>query len=543
MDGSDTVETVSSRSNLGESAPKKFEKHLVTLGTVQLHDHDTNQIIPIPTPSDDPNDPLNWSRSYKYYITALVCFALLVCNAAAAGPTIAIFETAKAFFPNLTVDSAIYRVSYFFSLTALTQGLGNFIWVPLGNKFGRRPVYIFSYSIFLIFSLWTVFEHRYANFVVARVLVGFGSGAAECLAPLTIADIFFLHERGKITAIYTGFLSVGVSFGIVVSGLVTIHYPWRDIYKGLTVVIAIVLVLAVFTFPETAFSRDYDGTTQMSTRDRDDHSQISSAANPPRSAGKAKPYLHGLKLFRGTLTKESMTKMILRPLGLIILPPVLWAALVESVTIGFLVAVTTNVPSAYESTYNFETYQIGLTYFSSVIGALIGIPAGGQLGDVVADYLTRCNGGVRNPEMRLPAMVLSLFTCPLALILYGVGIQNKLPWICPTIGAALLAFSITQATNICLVYVIDAYRPIAGEVTVTVLGFKSIFGFALAFYTNPWVDEVGYVQSFGAMAGISAFVLLFFIPLYLWGKPLRHRTWNWWLVSFIHWEDDREVGE
>lgn len=31
-----------------------------TLGTIQLRHHDTNQVILVPTPSRDPNDPLNW---------------------------------------------------------------------------------------------------------------------------------------------------------------------------------------------------------------------------------------------------------------------------------------------------------------------------------------------------------------------------------------------------------------------------------------------------------------------------------------------------
>lgn len=31
-----------------------------TLGTVRLRHHQTNEVILIPKPSDDPNDPLNW---------------------------------------------------------------------------------------------------------------------------------------------------------------------------------------------------------------------------------------------------------------------------------------------------------------------------------------------------------------------------------------------------------------------------------------------------------------------------------------------------
>ncbi len=43
-------------------------------------------------------------------------------------------------------------------------------------------------------------------------------------------------------------------------------------------------------------------------------------------------------IFHQTLTQESLVKLFFRPLGLICLPPVLWAALVESVTIGYVFA-------------------------------------------------------------------------------------------------------------------------------------------------------------------------------------------------------------
>ena len=86
-------------------------------------------------------------------------------------------------------------------------------------------------------------------------------------------------------------------------------------------------------------------------------------------------------------------------------------------------------------------------------------------------------------------MIPCLITAPLALILYGIGIQHQLHWICPTIGLGLckcvwfrlvtfadkidsVSFAIAQGTNVCLVYVIDGYRPVAGEVTLAVMGFK-----------------------------------------------------------------------
>ncbi len=42
-----------------EVASEKIAKK-ETLGNVQLRHHETNEIILVPTPTNDPNDPLNW---------------------------------------------------------------------------------------------------------------------------------------------------------------------------------------------------------------------------------------------------------------------------------------------------------------------------------------------------------------------------------------------------------------------------------------------------------------------------------------------------
>lgn len=79
--------------------------------------------------------------------------------------------------------------------------------------------------------------------------------------------------------------------------------------------------------------------------------------------------------------------------------------------------------------------------------------------------------------------------------------------------------------------------------TVTSVALKSCFGFLLSFYTNPWIAKVGYLNAYGTMAGIAAAVLLLAIPMYLYGKNLRHISWNWSIVKWVHWKEDREVGE
>ena len=67
-----------------EVSVEKTRKHH-TLGHVRLRHHETNEIILIPTPSNDPNDPLNWSQPYKKYMAFIVCLAMMMCNFLAAG--------------------------------------------------------------------------------------------------------------------------------------------------------------------------------------------------------------------------------------------------------------------------------------------------------------------------------------------------------------------------------------------------------------------------------------------------------------------------
>jgi hypothetical protein len=102
-------------------------------------------------------------------------------------------------------------------------------------------------------------------------------------------------------------------------------------------------------------------------------------------------------------------------------------------------------------------------------------------------------------------------------------------------------FTVTQAT-VSLVYTIDSYSPITGEIVVTQLAFKSAFGFLLGFYTYPWVDTHGYNVAYGEMAAICGDVLIFWIPL-IWGKTIRQETLSWSVMKWVRWDVDREVGE
>jgi len=129
---------------------------------------------------------------------------------------------------------------------------------------------------------------------------------------------------------------------------------------------------------------------------------------------------------------------------------------------------------------------------------------------------------------------------------------------CPMKGLALLNFSIVQAANIALVYTIGSYCPIAKEVTLTTLTFKCIcysdhncysptcrrcFRFPpilLYEFMDRRIRLSECLRCNGRDIFCCSVVLGCALRL---GKRIRHATWNWRLISYVHWDEDREVWE
>lgn len=97
-------------------------------------------------------------------------------------------------------SSAVSKAALLFSTPSAAAGISNLLWVPLAVKYGRRAVYTSSFLGFGICCIWSARATSYGSLLASRIVAAWLAGSAECVAPITIADVFFLHERGKMTA-------------------------------------------------------------------------------------------------------------------------------------------------------------------------------------------------------------------------------------------------------------------------------------------------------------------------------------------------------
>lgn len=78
--------------------------------------------------------------------------------------------------------------------------------------------------------------------------------------------------------------------------------------------------------------------------------------------------------------------------------------------------------------YNFNSQTIGFFNFAILIGSFIGLATNGLLSDWISMRATRKNKGIREPEMRLPAMAIYVAIMIIGNFVVAFGYEYKWDW-------------------------------------------------------------------------------------------------------------------
>lgn len=142
--------------------------------------------------------------------------------------------------------------------------------------------------------------------------------------------------------------------------------------------------------------------------------------------------------------------------------------------------------------YNWSSQTIGFTNFAILIGMLIGLATGGPFSDWIAAKLTTRNNGIREPEMRLVAMIPYTIIMYLGNIVVSVGYQQKWPWqAIVIIGYPAAGIAVATLPSISSTYAVDSYKPVAGSLFVAITVNKNVWGYGFSKFITPWSLESG----------------------------------------------------
>lgn len=461
-------------------------------------------------------------------------------------------------------------VVQFTGIAILVLGFSNFIWVPIQTCFGRRPVLIASTIICFGSSIWRAKANTYGSFMGACVLNGLGAGPAETAMPTIIADVIFLHDRGKYQTLYFAFYFGSLMVGPIIAGPMAQNLGVRSFWWLNTALLAFTIVCCVFLFPETKYKRNVlpnnspgspspplkttsaeqvEGAPAQDAHETSavDHADLEKDA--PGQAPQSVPegnegnlsHVHTHNdpwLGRGSPSKAQwrswqpyegnfLLELVL-PWYLLAFPVVEFAAFIVSWSAScFLTLNLTQAQVFGYPPYNYSSTKIGLFNFAIVVGALIGLFTAGPLSDFIASRLTRRNRGIREPEMRLLTMIPYVIIMIIGNVVVAVGYEHQWDWkVIVIVGYTCAGIQVAALPSICSTYSIDSYKPVSGSVFVAITVNKNVWGYGFSKFITPWTIKSGYIQPIMTNMALLIVWSLSGIIFWFFGKTFRKWTRN-----------------
>ncbi|KKY14476.1 putative major facilitator superfamily [Diplodia seriata] len=441
-----------------------------------------------PVPSNDPDEPLNWSKVRKCTNFSIVLFYSLMAFVD--------LDIGTVIWGDLNAELGISYSNLNNSFAANCAGLavGCIFLIPYTLKYGRRPIYILSCSLMLASAVWQAKMQTVTDLLLTNVLSGLGGAVSEAIVQMTISDLFFVHQRATMNGLYILMVTAGTFLAPVAAGYVAVGQGWRWIWWWTAILLGVALLLFVFAYEESKYVPVSTSTTAASFEEPptatttacepeqestavkkkdadfseqqldDEEQQQQHQQQPTTTTPRKKPLRQRFALITRTPGDPLSVRHLITRFGLCLVrfPAAAWTALVYASSLAWFSVILTTMSTYFTlAPYNFGAAQIGLLNLPPFIGSAVGLAFSGPLNDWLSLRLVERNdGGVFEPEMRLWAALPSVVLMPAGLFLYGFSLVDGRHWIIPCIGTAAFGISFSLLGTVSLTYLTDCYREV-----------------------------------------------------------------------------------
>ena len=310
------------------------------------------------------------------------------------------------------------------SIFVLGFAFGPLLVAPLSEIYGRRPVYLVSFTLFLVFTIACAVSNSLGMLIAFRFLCGCAGSTAITLGGATIGDCFPQDKRGAAMATWGMGPMLGPVLGPIIGGYLSAAKGWRWVF-WLQAIMAGALTLFGVVFLKETYAVVILEQKVALLRKETGNQQLRSA------------------LHDGLSPKQRMSQAIIRPMRMLLLSPIV---LLLSIYVTFLLGLTylfiTTFPRVFMQQYGFSTSSTGLSYLGLGVGMVFGMILGGKGSDVLYQMMKKRHEGKEEPEYRLPPLVVSAPLVAVSFFWYGWSAQEKTHWIVPILGTVFFGLGL-----------------------------------------------------------------------------------------------------
>ncbi|KAH6720575.1 MFS transporter-like protein [Leptodontidium sp. 2 PMI_412] len=480
-------------------------------------------VVLTPQPSDDPNDPLNWSTTRKMTIMLITGFGTVLYGSTF-GPLLNASLVVIALDLNVTITDITLLSGYQVLVVGCTAPFVS----ALSRKYGKRGLFVLSSISAVIGNIIGSTSHDYNQLLAARIIQGLSVSTYESLLLVVIGDLFFVHQRGIYMSIVSFLLAAISNLASVVCGPITTNLGWKYLFHIFVAISAGQTILQILFVPETTYNRakkyEIDELAtgyEEAELEKGPRSQELENTTTRQTIPAKYTFWQNLRLFNGTYSDENFVQLVIAPFAVCSNLSVLYIVIVQGWFVCLFVAIAFVIAQIFAAPpYLLTPSGIGYLSLGPFIGGVIALLLFGAITDPLIMFMTRRNKGVYEPEYRLLIGVLGL-TSGAGLFGYGYVTQNAgSPYVAATLHAIVL-FGVMAELVSTSAYALDAYRDMSNEIFIMGMLVKNFLLYGFTYFINDWLAREGPQQVFFVFGGTGFGIMIGMPIMYVFGKKYR----------------------
>lgn len=284
------------------------------------------------------------------------------------------------------------------------QALAPLFLASISDHFGRRPIYLATFSLYSVASLGLALnKSSYAALLVLRAVQSFGASAVLSVNYGTVADVCVPAKRGKMLGPVLAAGNLGTCVGPIVGGWIALESGgFRWAFWALVIFGGLMLTALAILMPETARNVVGNGSIRDSrwnqplwriiqqswpnastTKENPTNNSVDLSTNGDRNDLTANRTIHQEDSpAHGIPTRSLKIKSPLASIRVIFYWDTCLTIWLSSSYYALWYCIQASIPSIYKSTpYTFNELEVGLAYLPGAIGVILSMYLAGKAMD------------------------------------------------------------------------------------------------------------------------------------------------------------------
>ncbi|KAI0121463.1 putative bicyclomycin resistance protein [Hypoxylon sp. NC0597] len=392
------------------------------------------------------------------------------------------------------------------SLFVLGIALGPLLMSPLSEFVGRRPIYLASWAMFLIWLIPSSVARNAATMLVARFIDGFAGSSFLSVAGGTVSDVFKREHIQAPMVIISLSPFIGPSVGPLLGGFINYYTTWRWTYYAMLIWAGLELVMIIVFAPETYHPIKLREKARKLRKETGDERWKAPMEKSTKSVARTIAY------------------SLLRPFQLLIFEPMcLLLCLFSAILLGILYLFFGAFGLVFGNTYGFNLWQSGLSFLGILVGMIL-CSASDPMWRRINHRILERNNGIHEPEFRLPPAIAGGFLAPIGLFIFAWSAYPWVHWIVPIIGSGIFGCGTLLVFTGIFTFLVDAYPLYAASALAANSFARCTFAAAFPLFGIQMYEKLGYQWGSSLLAFLTLAMMPFPYLFFRYGKQIRKKS-------------------